>query len=105
VKHWRQCDQVLGRPRVRQRALSVIDDKIQSVIDDKITSTGRRRPHHRDSFPCAGTRRFGRSGLQVSALGMGCWAIGGAMAAGEQMLETSARPAGLTSLAGLARGR
>ncbi|HEX8511116.1 MAG TPA: aldo/keto reductase [Propionibacteriaceae bacterium] len=32
------------------------------------------------------TRRLGRSGLQVSALGMGCWAIGGAMASGDQKL-------------------
>jgi aryl-alcohol dehydrogenase-like predicted oxidoreductase len=32
------------------------------------------------------TRRLGRSGLEVSALGMGCWAIGGAMAAGDQRL-------------------
>lgn len=32
------------------------------------------------------TRRLGRSGLDVSALGMGCWAIGGAMAAGDQSL-------------------
>ena len=32
------------------------------------------------------TRRLGRSGLKVSALGMGCWAIGGAMAAGTQPL-------------------
>ena len=32
------------------------------------------------------TRRLGRSGLEVSALGLGCWAIGGAMAAGEQQL-------------------
>lgn len=32
------------------------------------------------------TRRLGRSGMQVSALGMGCWAIGGAMAAGSQPL-------------------
>jgi aryl-alcohol dehydrogenase-like predicted oxidoreductase len=30
------------------------------------------------------TRRLGRSGLTVSALGMGCWAIGGAMARGDQ---------------------
>ncbi len=34
-------------------------------------------------------RRLGRSGLQVSALGMGCWAIGGAMAAGNQPLGYS----------------
>lgn len=33
-----------------------------------------------------GTRRLGRSGLEVSALGLGGWAIGGAMAAGEQSL-------------------
>lgn len=33
-----------------------------------------------------GTRRLGRSGLEVSALGLGGWAIGGAMAAGEQTL-------------------
>jgi aryl-alcohol dehydrogenase-like predicted oxidoreductase len=32
------------------------------------------------------TRRLGRSNLQVSALGLGCWAIGGAMAAGDQQL-------------------
>jgi aryl-alcohol dehydrogenase-like predicted oxidoreductase len=32
------------------------------------------------------TRRLGRSNLQVSALGMGCWAIGGAMAANGQPL-------------------
>jgi aryl-alcohol dehydrogenase-like predicted oxidoreductase len=32
------------------------------------------------------TRRLGRSNLQVSALGLGCWAIGGAMAAGDQPL-------------------
>lgn len=32
------------------------------------------------------TRRLGRSNLAVSALGMGCWAIGGAMAAGDQPL-------------------
>ncbi len=32
------------------------------------------------------SRRLGKSGLQVSALGMGCWAIGGAMAAGDQQL-------------------
>lgn len=33
-----------------------------------------------------GTRTMGRSGLEVSALGLGCWGIGGAMAAGEQPL-------------------
>jgi aryl-alcohol dehydrogenase-like predicted oxidoreductase len=32
------------------------------------------------------TRRLGRSNLEVSALGLGCWAIGGAMAAGDQPL-------------------
>ena len=32
------------------------------------------------------TRRLGRSNLEVSALGLGCWAIGGAMAAGTQQL-------------------
>ena len=32
------------------------------------------------------TRRLGRSNLKVSALGLGCWAIGGAMAAGDQQL-------------------
>jgi aryl-alcohol dehydrogenase-like predicted oxidoreductase len=32
------------------------------------------------------TRRLGRSGLQVSAMGLGCWAIGGAMADGDQQL-------------------
>jgi aryl-alcohol dehydrogenase-like predicted oxidoreductase len=31
-------------------------------------------------------RTLGRSGLQVSALGMGCWPIGGALAAGDQPL-------------------
>jgi aryl-alcohol dehydrogenase-like predicted oxidoreductase len=31
-------------------------------------------------------RRLGRSGLQVSAIGLGCWAIGGAMSAGDQSL-------------------
>lgn len=32
------------------------------------------------------TRRLGRSGIKVSALGLGGWAIGGAMAAGDQPL-------------------
>jgi aryl-alcohol dehydrogenase-like predicted oxidoreductase len=32
------------------------------------------------------TRRLGRSDLQVTALGMGCWAIGGAMSSGDQPL-------------------
>lgn len=32
------------------------------------------------------SRRLGRSNLEVSALGMGCWAIGGPMAAGTQSL-------------------
>jgi aryl-alcohol dehydrogenase-like predicted oxidoreductase len=32
------------------------------------------------------TRRLGRSELQVSALGLGCWPIGGAMARGDQQL-------------------
>lgn len=32
------------------------------------------------------TRRLGRSELPVTALGLGCWAIGGAMAAGDQQL-------------------
>jgi aryl-alcohol dehydrogenase-like predicted oxidoreductase len=32
------------------------------------------------------TRRLGRSDLHVSALGLGCWAIGGAMASGQQPL-------------------
>jgi aryl-alcohol dehydrogenase-like predicted oxidoreductase len=36
-----------------------------------------------------GTRRLGRSGLEVSALGLGCWAIGGAMARGDQPLGYS----------------
>lgn len=36
------------------------------------------------------TRRLGRSGLQVSALGLGCWALGGAMAAGDQPLGYAA---------------
>ena len=35
------------------------------------------------------SRRLGRSDLHVSALGLGCWAIGGAMAAGEQQLGYS----------------
>lgn len=35
------------------------------------------------------TRRLGRSELLVSAVGMGCWAIGGAMAAGDQPLGYS----------------
>jgi aryl-alcohol dehydrogenase-like predicted oxidoreductase len=34
-------------------------------------------------------RRLGKSDLRVSALGMGCWAIGGAMASGEQPLGYS----------------
>ncbi|MVA75047.1 aldo/keto reductase [Auraticoccus sp. F435] len=33
-----------------------------------------------------GTRRLGRSGIEVSALGLGGWAIGGAMASGDQPL-------------------
>ncbi len=36
-----------------------------------------------DTLP---TRRLGRSGLMVSAVGLGCWPIGGAMAAGDQPL-------------------
>jgi aryl-alcohol dehydrogenase-like predicted oxidoreductase len=36
--------------------------------------------------PWSGTRRLGRSGLEVSALGLGCWAIGGAMARGDDQL-------------------
>ncbi|WP_089157308.1 aldo/keto reductase [Micromonospora sp. NBS 11-29] len=32
------------------------------------------------------TRRLGRSGIEVSAIGMGCWAIGGPLWAGEQPL-------------------
>ena len=32
------------------------------------------------------TRTLGRSGIQVSALGMGCWPIGGALATGDQPL-------------------
>ena len=32
------------------------------------------------------TRRLGRSGIEVSALGVGTWALGGAMAAGDQQL-------------------
>lgn len=39
-----------------------------------------------DSDQIAATRRLGRSGLNVSALGLGCWAIGGAMAADDQQL-------------------
>ena len=35
------------------------------------------------------TRRLGRSEMLVSAVGMGCWAIGGAMAAGQQPLGYS----------------
>jgi aryl-alcohol dehydrogenase-like predicted oxidoreductase len=34
----------------------------------------------------SGSRRLGRSNLQVSPLGLGCWPIGGAMAAGDQPL-------------------
>lgn len=41
------------------------------MTDDTVVTTGRR---------------LGRSELVTSALGMGCWAIGGAMAAGEQTL-------------------
>ncbi|TDC73542.1 aldo/keto reductase [Micromonospora sp. KC606] len=32
------------------------------------------------------TRRLGRSGIEVSAIGMGCWAIGGPLWAGDQPL-------------------
>lgn len=39
-----------------------------------------------DTTGWTGRRRLGRSGLEVSALGLGGWAIGGAMAAGEQPL-------------------
>lgn len=38
---------------------------------------------------CTGTRTLGRSGIEVSALGLGGWAIGGAMAAGNQPLGYS----------------
>ncbi len=46
--------------------------------------------------PWSGTRTLGRSGLEVSALGLGGWAIGGAMAVGGQELGyaswTTTRP-------------
>ena len=32
------------------------------------------------------TRRLGRSGIEISALGIGCWAIGGPFWAGTQPL-------------------
>jgi aryl-alcohol dehydrogenase-like predicted oxidoreductase len=38
------------------------------------------------TFTTTTARRLGRCGETVSALGMGCWAIGGAMAAGDQQL-------------------
>ncbi len=48
------------------------------------------------------TRRLGRSNLQVSALGLGCWAIGGAMASGDQPLGYAGTD-DATSLAALHR--
>lgn len=38
----------------------------------------------REATAAVTPRRLGRSGLEVSALGLGCWALGGAMAAGDQ---------------------